>query len=85
MNIFAGILIFYFSNELSEIIELSFYWALFHVLYGAVLKIHYNPVVINTKSGNPIFSYYLTRFIVGLISASATGIICFYIGNWIIS
>lgn len=79
MNVIAGLIIGIIAATFYELISFSFYWAVIHVVYGVVFKLHDNPVVNSSRSGNPVLSYYFTRFIIGFMTSVVISIIVFSI------
>lgn len=79
MNIIAGIVIGILAGSWASAFKFTCYWAVFHVLYGAVFGLHKNPVVETSHGGKPILSYYIARFFTGFITSLVIALVVLFL------
>ena len=69
MNIFVGLVIGLIEDSYLNILTYSLLWGLVHCIYGYIFRFHVNSLVLSTKGGNPIKSFYIARFLTGIITS----------------
>ena len=81
MNVAAGILIGVTSESWRACLLLPFVWGFVHCAYELILGRHNNLVVLTTREGHPIASYYISGYLTALVTSLPFSVISFLVAK----